>query len=208
MVERAKDKEKIEIGKRIIAFIGPEGAGKSLQAKFLAQELNLPYISTRQLLEDRRDNDMGPIGDKVRKMFDDGVYLDGETLLEIVVERFSQEDTEGGFILDGGFRTVEETVEFRNTLTLAGRDFPVVVFYLKVPKEVSIERLINGPNARKRHDDTPEGLEKRLSKFNYRLEERLAAIRAQEDWQIIEIDATPTEDKVSKVIMESTKNLQ
>ena len=208
MVERAGTEEKLDIGTRIIAFIGPEGSGKTTLALELSKNTSRPYISTRKILENLRDNDPGPFGDEVRKMFNDKVYLAGETLLKILVERFSKDDLANGFILDGGFRTVEETRDFRKMLKLAGRDYPVDIRYLKIPKEISYERLIDGAKARKRNDDTPEALEKRLSNFYLQLEERQAIIKSEEGWRIIEIDATPTPEKVYEKILESLKNLK
>jgi adenylate kinase len=201
MVERAKNKESLDLGERIIVFIGPEGSGKTTIAKSLAQESGKPYITTRGILEDLADNDPGPWGQACREMFEKRTYLDGETLLEILIDRFSKDDVAEGFILDGGLRTVEETVGFPEMLKEAGCFLPLDVIYLQIPEDTTYERLVWGKNARRRNDDTPDGVAKRLDKFNYRLDERISFIKDEERWRIFEIDATPSIGQVYQEVL-------
>ncbi len=182
--------ERIDIGKRIISFIGPEGSGKTTIAKLLSAESGKPYLTTGDTLREYAANDPGRLGEACRIMFSEHTYLAGDLLLEIMSDRFSREDTENGFILDGGFRTVEETRDFTSTLEKAGRDLPITVIYLNIPIEVCFERFITGENARKRSDDTENGLKLRLNKFYTQLDERLNIIRDNPNWNIVEIDAT------------------
>lgn len=206
MAEREKDKETLDIGKQIIIFIGPEGSGKTSVAEKLSQETGKPYITTGGLIRDLRDNDPGPLGDACRNMFANNVYLDGEQLLEIMVNRLKKSDVEGGFILDGGLRTVYETADFQKMLNTAGRNMPVTIVYLDIPVGTSFERLVTGKNARRRVDgkgsgDTKEGVSKRLSKFYFKLEERLKIVENESNWKLIKIDATPD----PKTVLDSTR---
>lgn len=107
-----------------IAFIGREGSGKSTQAHELAKYLNKPYISTGDILRDLAKNDTGVWGKACRDMFEKSVYLDGQMLIEILVHRLSQDDCQEGFILDGGLRTLKETIIFKDMLVSASRDYP------------------------------------------------------------------------------------
>lgn len=176
--------------KQIIVFIGPEGSGKSTNAKYLAGKINLPYVSTGDILRDLRDNDPDELGDKCREMFAQNTYLDGEILVRILVNRLKQEDTLNGFVLDGGLRTLEETRVFHDMLIQAGRDYPLTVFYLQIPKDVIVERLLSGQNARGRHDDTLDGIERRLAKFYENLDGRLGIVKRTQNWRLIVIDAS------------------
>lgn len=200
-MERKGGKERLELGTVIVAFIGMEGSGKTDRGLQLAQETGKPYISTRKLLENLRDNDAGPLGDEVRKMFSEGVYLAGETLIEILVKRFSQEDTKDGFVLDGGFRTLFETKNFRDALRRSGRDFPVNVRYLLISEEESDRRL----DARKRDDDTTEKRASRRAEFYKELPERIAAIKAEQGWSLVEIDGIGSIQEVYQRIVDSLK---
>lgn len=191
MEEKELGCERLEIGNRIVAFIGPEGSGKTSIANLLSDKFGKPYLTTGNTLREYAANDSGRLGEACRVMFSEHTYLAGDLLLEIMSRRFGSNDTKDGFILDGGFRTVEETRDFQTTLEKAGRSLPVTVIYLNIPIEVCFERLITGENARKRSDDTEEALKCRLDKFYYQLEERLNIIRENPNWNLIEIDATP-----------------
>lgn len=201
MAERELGNERLDIGKQIVIFIGPEGSGKTSVAEELAKETGKPYITTGGLIRELRDNDPGPLGDACRNMFANNVYLDGDKLLEIMVNRLKKSDVDNGFILDGGLRTVHETADFQKMLNSAGRTTPLTVVYLDIPLLTSFERLVTGENARKRVDgngsgDTKEGVSKRLSQFYFKLEERLKIIRNEPNWKLIKIDATPDPETV------------
>lgn len=205
MVERNSSQELLDLGKTITLFIGPEGSGKTTQAKRLAQETGKPYITTGDIIRDLAANDQGPLGDECREMFANKAYLAGPTLLKILIDRFSKDDTKDGFVLDGGLRTIEETIDFRKMLKEAGRDLPLIAVYLKITMGKSYERLLNGPNARKRKDDTFEAITSRLEKFHFRLNDRLDVIKSEKGWMLIELDASPDEEQVYGSIVDSLK---
>jgi len=185
----------LNLKSQIIIFIGPEGSGKSTMAKKLSKESGQPYVSTGNIIRDLAANDDGSLGQKCRDMFEKDTYLSGETLMEILGSRLSKPDVSGGFILDGGLRTIEETIGFKEMLRVAGRSLPTSVVYLKIPKEESFRRLVNGENARKRDRDTIEGVESRLREFYTGLEKRLDEIK-KHGWEIKEIDADKPADDV------------
>lgn len=201
MKELVAGKERLDLGQQIIIFIGPEGSGKTSIAQKLSDETGKPYITTGGLIRDLRDNDKGPLGDACRDMFANNTYLDGDKLLQIMVNRLKKEDVNNGFILDGGLRTVHETADFQKMLNMANRKMPLTIVYLDIPIWTSFDRLVTGENARKRVDgkgsgDTKEGVAKRLSQFYYRLEERLEIVKKEPNWKLIKIDATKNSEKV------------
>ncbi len=189
-------KEDVQLGRRIVVFIGPEGSGKTTIAQLLANQSGKPYITTGSILRDLAANDPGPLGNACRDMFATHTYLAGSTLLQIVAQRFAQDDARGGFILDGGFRSVEEIQGFPEVLRQAKRNLPVAVVYLQIPELVSYQRLVSGKDARKREDDTMEAVSTRLSKFYFQLQERLNLIKSHPDWALVNVDATPPVDDV------------
>ncbi len=195
MVEAVGDEERLKLDKRIILFIGPEGAGKSSIAKRLGEEFGVLCISTGSIIRDLK-YDRGPLGDECRAMFKAKGYLSGASLLRIVASRFGQEDIANGCILDGGLRTVEETQGFQAMLESVDRAMALTVVHLRIPAWMSFERLVWGPSARKREDDTMEGVLSRLSNFYFQLNERVGIIKKQPNWNLVHIDATGPIDEV------------
>lgn len=187
-------KETLNIGRRIIVFIGPEGSGKTTMAKRLAAASNKPYITTGDIIRDLAANDQGTLGDECRKMFADRRYLDGDTLLKILTHRFVQADVNSGFVLDGGLRTLGETIGFQAILEQSGNTAPLVVIHMRIPAWMSLERLALGKFARKRNDDTVDGILSRLSKFYFQLAQRSSVM--QKNWQIVHIDALAAPEEV------------
>src|SRR3989339_341799 len=192
--------EKLYLDQEIIVFVGPEGAGKTTQAKKLAQDSGSLYLTTGEILRDLAANDNGPLGDRCRAMFAAHEYLDGETLLQVLKHRLNRRDTANGFILDGGLRTLPETTNFQSVLEEAGRAFPVTVIHLRIPGWLSFERLVLGEEARKRVDDTYEGVAGRLAKYYYQLNERIGTIEKQPSWKLVHFNATESVDQVYEAV--------
>lgn len=127
-----------------ILLIGPQGSGKSTQAKLLADYLKIPFISTGEIFRRMA---------LVKKILSEGKLVDDQTTCKIVKDRLKQPDCKRGFVLDGYPRTLEQGKIFD-----PGFD---KVFYLDVPEEVVIERLTK----RGRSDDTPESIKMRLDLY-------------------------------------------
>jgi len=181
----------------LIAFTGAEGSGKSTQAKSLAKLLDYPYISTGDMLREVAKNDPSELGDICRKMFQDHIYLSPQKILAVLNKRLQQKDINYGVILDGGFRTVEETECFSEMLKETGRNFSVNVVHLRVPLWQCADRLM-GEGGRKREDDTPEGWLKRVNEFNIGLGVRMSIIRNR--WSLHIIDGNKPEQEISQNI--------
>jgi adenylate kinase family enzyme len=203
MDKEKTDKERLKTENRIYLFIGPEGSGKSTIAKRLAEEINKPYITTGDIIRDLAKNDHGPLGEECRSILNNNTYLSGESLLGILADRFGKADALEGFVLDGGLRTLSETLGFQSMLERIDRALPLSIVYLQIPKDLVFERLLHGENARGREDDTIDGIEKRLLNFFYQFEERLDHIVSQPTWELIEIDASPGIDEVFESVITS-----
>lgn len=88
-------------------MLGPPGSGKGTQAKFLVEELNIPTISTGDIL--RGETKAGTeLGKKIKERMDAGALVEVELVNEIVKKRLKQSDVANGFILDGYPRTMQQ----------------------------------------------------------------------------------------------------
>lgn len=202
MTEQDRGKEKLNLGRKIVIFIGPEGSGKTIHSLRLAEESGKPYITTGDTIRYLAANDPGPLGNECREMFANHAYLAGETLLKILINRFNQVDAVDGFILDGGLRTLEETIGFSAILEAAGLQLPVNVMHLRIPGWMCFARLM-GENGRKRSDDTTEGILSRLAKYYYHLGQRAKVIEKQDGWRLAHIDATREVEAVYEAVAEN-----
>ncbi len=90
-----------------IIFIGAQGSGKGTQAKIISENLNIPHISTGDLLRQAR----GELKKEVDSYMVSGKLVPDELILRILKERISKEDCQKGFILDGYPRNLQQAKE-------------------------------------------------------------------------------------------------
>ena len=90
-----------------LILLGAPGAGKGTQAELLMAKLNIPSISTGNMLREAIRQGT-PLGIQVKQLMDDGQLVPDELILSIVAERTSQPDCKDGFILDGVPRTLAQ----------------------------------------------------------------------------------------------------
>ena len=90
-----------------LILLGAPGAGKGTQAELLMEKLNIPGISTGNMLREAMKNGT-PVGEKAKYYMDNGLLVPDEVIMDIVAERVAQPDCKGGFILDGVPRTLAQ----------------------------------------------------------------------------------------------------
>ena len=90
-----------------IIFLGPPGAGKGTQAQRICAALNIPQISTGDILR-RAIKEQTPTGLKAKSYIDAGKLVPDEVIIDIVKDRLAQDDCQNGYILDGFPRTVPQ----------------------------------------------------------------------------------------------------
>ncbi|MCF8260254.1 MAG: adenylate kinase [Melioribacteraceae bacterium] len=91
---------------RIILF-GAPGAGKGTQAKILSKQLNIPHISTGDIL--RSEIKKGTeLGIKVKIRMDRGELVPDEIMGAIIKKIIRSKKTNAGLILDGFPRTAQQ----------------------------------------------------------------------------------------------------
>ena len=135
-----------------ILLIGPQGSGKSTQGKLLADYLKVPYISTGDIFRNIASQDSDE-SSRIKQILDSGQLVDDQTTIELVKERLNSPDCQNGFILDGYPRTIDQAKNLNLNFDKA--------FYLKIPQETVLERLLK----RGRADDTKDLINKRLDLY-------------------------------------------
>ena len=117
-----------------IIFLGPPGAGKGTQAQRICDALNIPQISTGDILR-KAIKDGTETGLKAKVFTDAGKLVPDEVIIDIVKERLAMDDCKGGYILDGFPRTVPQAEALD---TFAKID---TVIELAVDDQVLVDRL-------------------------------------------------------------------
>ena len=118
-----------------VILLGPPGAGKGTQAKFIAQAFDIPQISTGDML--RAAVKAGtPLGLKVKEVMASGGLVSDETIIALVQERIQAPDCSNGFLFDGFPRTIPQAEALRN----GGIDIDFVV-EIAVDDEEIVKRL-------------------------------------------------------------------
>ena len=111
------------------------GAGKGTQAERLCKELNIPTISTGNILRAAIKNGT-PTGMKAKSFMDAGQLVPDEVIIGIITERLAEADCAGGYILDGVPRTIAQA----EALEKAGIIFDAVVS-IEISDETIMERM-------------------------------------------------------------------
>lgn len=90
-----------------LIFLGAPGAGKGTQAEVLCDKLNIPAVSTGNILR-AAVKEGTPMGLKAKSFMDAGALVPDEVIIGIIKERLAEDDCANGFILDGMPRTLAQ----------------------------------------------------------------------------------------------------
>jgi adenylate kinase len=213
--------------KIFIIFFGPPGSGKGTQVDMLAGSLELPVISTGELL--RQEEEIGsPIGLEVRNLVDSGQMVPDATIEFLIDRRLGRPDVERGAVFDGYPRRIEQQENLINRLgRLTGPADTVLAVLINVSDEMVEERLTgrrvcdcgasyhikyNPPKAdgicdlcgkkiTTRPDDQPEIIKERLAYYHEHIKPLLDYWREKKS--LIIIDGEKDIDAIKKEIMQN-----
>lgn len=122
-----------------IILLGPPGAGKGTQAVRMSQKLGLPHVSTGDLLRQNASSGT-PLGLEAKDYMQKGLLVPDGLVSRMLRDRFAQDDTGSGFILDGYPRNLKQAEELDKLLKEDGMSVDVV-FYLEASEPVVVQRL-------------------------------------------------------------------
>jgi len=111
---------------KIIVLIGAPGAGKGTQARLLQERLQLPQISTGDILRAIAETDTD-LGREVKAVQNAGKLISDELVIRVVEERTSHEDSKCGYVLDGFPRTTAQAQSLEHLARQQGKAIEAVV---------------------------------------------------------------------------------
>lgn len=179
--------------------MGPPGAGKGTQAKFVAEHCGVPAISTGDIF--RANVSQGtPLGVEARKYMDAGEYVPDEVTNLMVRNRIDEPDAAPGFLLDGYPRTVAQVEELDGMIQHTGHQLDAVIV-LTVDSDEVVQRLLQRAQIEGRADDTEEVIRRRQELY---VEETAPLIEVYKQRGLVhEVDGLGEVEDVTKRIFEA-----
>ncbi len=118
-----------------LILLGAPGAGKGTQAEILSRMLNIPTISTGNILRAAMRNGT-PVGLKAKEYVEAGKLVPDDVIIGIIRERLEEADCENGYILDGVPRTIPQAEAMEELGIAVDRALSI-----EVADEVIVERM-------------------------------------------------------------------
>jgi adenylate kinase len=168
-----------------LVLVGPPGAGKGTQAKFLAEHYSIPHISTGDIF--RANLKAGTeLGNQAKAFMERGELVPDDLTNAMVRDRLNQDDAKNGFLLDGWPRNVFQAEVLREIMVEKKTPLNAALEF-SLANEVIIERLSSrltcrscgapaesaatkcpacgGTDLYQREDDKPEVIARRLAVY-------------------------------------------
>ena len=169
-----------------LVLLGAPGSGKGTQATRLREHLQVPHISTGELL--RAAVAAGSaLGLQAKAVMEAGNLVSDDIVLGMLEERFLKPDTGNGFILDGYPRNLAQARALDALLDRLGQPADVAV-QLDVATDLLVDRLSGRAKLEGRADDSPDAVRKRLAVYSeqtapvvdfYRNQGKLACVQGE-----------------------------
>lgn len=186
--------------KRCYLVFGPQGSGKSTQAEYISEHLNLPFFDSGRELRAAVESDASWAGE-VRELMKKGQLVPNKYLREIIESFMKNHDCSKGIVADG-FPRNETQIELLEEL-IEENSWQVSVFYITLSDQTAQDRLakrftiVNGKKV-VREDDQPAIVAKRLAVFK---KETLPVIEyLGSKYTLYKVDGEPSREDVFKQI--------
>ena len=176
----------------LIVFIGPPGVGKGTQCRRLLAYLNVPHLSTGELLREAIRGDT-EIGRQSRVYMDQGKLVPDSFVLTLVREKLKHPEFSRGCLFDGFPRSLVQARALDQLLDERGTPIDVVL-ELIADEDVLIDRMHKRAVQENRADDNPQTIAHRMEVFRQQTAPLRDYYRTQ--GKLVNIHALGTPDEV------------
>ena len=146
-----------------LVLLGAPGSGKGTQATRLREHLQVPHISTGDLLRGAVAAGT-PLGLKAKAVMEAGNLVSDDIVLGMLEERLGKDDARAGFVLDGYPRNLAQARALEQLLARLRQPVDIAV-QLDVDTALLVERIAGRAALEGRADDTPESVRNRLNVY-------------------------------------------
>jgi len=200
------------------AILGGPATGKGTMSKILCEELQIPHISTGDILRKVSKTNLD-IKEKLAK----GLYISDEVTTKLLEERISKPDCTNGCVIDGYPRNLNQAHLLDTILAKLGKKLKASI-QLTVPNKIVFKRILERQecikcgsiygldvpskiknvcdkcdgNLIRRSDDTKETLKVRIDLYNIKSKPILDYYKEKN--LLITIDASNNPKKILNVI--------
>ena len=179
--------------------MGPPGAGKSTQARFVAEHFKIPAISIGDIFR-ANVSEGTPLGVEAKRFMDAGEYVPDEVTNLMVRHRIYEPDAEPGFVLDGYPRTLAQVEELDRMIAFTGHRLDAAVA-LTVDEDELVQRLLQRAQLEGRTDDTEDVIRRRHEVY---AEQTAPLLEVYRDRGIlVEVDGSGEADEVTGRIFDA-----
>lgn len=176
-----------------LLIVGPPGAGKGTQSAILSKRYSIPAIATGDIFR-QNIKDQTPLGVQVKAIIDAGDYVPDDLTNALVKSRLEEPDAEGGFLLDGYPRTLQQIDFLESLLASKGKSLDAAIL-LNADTDEVVARLLKRAHQDGRTDDTEETIRHRQDLFT---RETAPLIPVYRDMGIlVEVDGLGEVDQVA-----------
>jgi adenylate kinase len=199
-------------------ILGGPAAGKGTMSKVLCDELNIPHISTGDILRKLAETDL-----EIREKLSRGEYISDEITTRLLYERITKSDCINGCVLDGYPRNLNQAHLLDDMFNKLGIQLSAAI-ELTVPDEIVFKRILErkecikcgrkygldfpskvedicddcGGELIKRSDDTKETLKTRIDVYKEKVQPIVDFYR--DKGILITIDSSNDPYKILKII--------
>jgi adenylate kinase len=182
-----------------LIIMGPPGAGKGTQAKFIAEHFKIPAISTGDIF--RANVSKGTeLGLEAKRYMDAGDYVPDEVTNLMVRNRIDEPDAANGFLLDGYPRTLAQVEELDGMIRFTGHQLDAVVV-LTADQDEIVGRLLQRAQVEGRADDTEDVIRRRQELYLEQTEPLIAVYKSRD--LVVEIDGMGEVSEVTQRIFQA-----